>query len=147
MKKKKEKIPHKCESIGHRSLWGCCPASPLTSSTTYLGWARAPLTIKRFCDYHFCSLAHITVCPSPSASFQARVKGHDNHMPNFAEFCRISLNIFRIALFLLNYQKCQFHLKLFLFLPFFSFLSFFFFLIFCLFLPSFSCFFFPLILC
>ena len=23
--KKKEKIPHMCESIGHRSLWGRCP--------------------------------------------------------------------------------------------------------------------------
>ena len=28
--KKKEKIPHMCESIGHRPLWGRCPAlSPL----------------------------------------------------------------------------------------------------------------------
>ena len=24
-KEKKEKIPHMCESIGHRSLWGRCP--------------------------------------------------------------------------------------------------------------------------
>ena len=24
-KKKEEKIPHMCESIGHRSLWGRCP--------------------------------------------------------------------------------------------------------------------------
>ena len=24
-KKKKEKIPHMCESIGHRPLWGRCP--------------------------------------------------------------------------------------------------------------------------
>ena len=23
--KKKEKIPHMCESIGHRPLWGRCP--------------------------------------------------------------------------------------------------------------------------
>ena len=33
--KKKEKIPHMCESIGHRPLWGRCPAPPSTSSTTY----------------------------------------------------------------------------------------------------------------
>ena len=25
-KEKEEKIPHKCESIGHRPFWGCCPA-------------------------------------------------------------------------------------------------------------------------
>ena len=23
-----EKIPHMCESIGHRPLWGCYPATP-----------------------------------------------------------------------------------------------------------------------
>ena len=33
-KEEKEKIPHMCESIGHRPLWGRCPASPSTSSTT-----------------------------------------------------------------------------------------------------------------
>ena len=31
----KEKIPHLCESIGHRPLQSRCPASPSTSSTTY----------------------------------------------------------------------------------------------------------------
>ena len=41
----KEKIPHMCESIGHRPLRGRCPATPLTSSTTYLGRAQVPLTI------------------------------------------------------------------------------------------------------
>ena len=30
-----EKIPHMCESIGHRPLWNRCPAPPSTSSTTY----------------------------------------------------------------------------------------------------------------
>ena len=42
---KKEKIPHMCESIGHRPLRGRCPAPPSTSTTTYLGRARVPLTI------------------------------------------------------------------------------------------------------
>ena len=42
---KTEKIPHMCESIGHRPLWGRCPAPPSTSSTAYSGRARAPLTI------------------------------------------------------------------------------------------------------
>ena len=42
---KEEKIPHMCESIGHRPLQGRCPAPPLTSTTTYLGRARVPLTI------------------------------------------------------------------------------------------------------
>ena len=41
---KKEKIPL-CESIEHRPLRGRCPASPSTSTTTYLGRARLPLTI------------------------------------------------------------------------------------------------------
>ena len=41
----KEKIPHMCESIVHRPLRGHCPASPPTSSTTYSGRARVPLTI------------------------------------------------------------------------------------------------------
>ena len=31
-----EKIPHMYESIGHRPLRGRCPASPSTSSTSYL---------------------------------------------------------------------------------------------------------------
>ena len=43
--KKKEKIPHMCESIGHRPLRGRCPASPSTSNPNYLGRARVPLTI------------------------------------------------------------------------------------------------------
>ena len=43
--KKEEKIPHMCESIGHQPLWGRCPAPPSTSSTTYFGRARVPLTI------------------------------------------------------------------------------------------------------
>ena len=43
--KKEEKIPHMCESISHRPLWGRCPASPLTSTKTYLSRARVPLTI------------------------------------------------------------------------------------------------------
>ena len=34
-----------CESIGHRPLRGRCPAPPSTSSTTYSGRARVPLTI------------------------------------------------------------------------------------------------------
>ena len=42
---KEEKIPHMCESIGHRPLRGRCPASPSTSTTTYLSRARVPLTI------------------------------------------------------------------------------------------------------
>ena len=42
---KKEKIPHMCESIGHRPLRGRCPASPSTSTATYLGRALVPLTI------------------------------------------------------------------------------------------------------
>ena len=44
-KKKKEKTPRTCESRGHRPLWGCCPAPPSTSTTTYLSRARVPLTI------------------------------------------------------------------------------------------------------
>ena len=40
-----EKIPHMCESIGHRPLRGRCPAPPSTSTTTYLSRARVPLTI------------------------------------------------------------------------------------------------------
>ena len=44
----KEKITHMCESIGPQPLRGRCPA-PLTSSAPYLGSARVPLTIKRFC--------------------------------------------------------------------------------------------------
>ena len=43
-KEEKEKIPL-CESIGHRPHWGCLPAPPSTSSTTYLGRPRVPLTI------------------------------------------------------------------------------------------------------
>ena len=39
-KEKEEKIPHMCESIGHRPLRGRCPASPSTSSTTYSGRTR-----------------------------------------------------------------------------------------------------------
>ena len=42
---KEEKIPHMCESIGHRPLWGCCPARISISATTYLSRARVPLTI------------------------------------------------------------------------------------------------------
>ena len=42
--KEKEKIPHMCESIGHRPLRGRCPAPPSTLTTTYLGRARVPLT-------------------------------------------------------------------------------------------------------
>ena len=41
----KEKIPHMCESIGHRPLRGRCPAPPSTSTTTYLSRAWVPLTI------------------------------------------------------------------------------------------------------
>ena len=40
-----EKIPHLSENIGHRPLQGCCPAPPSTSTITYLGRARVPLTI------------------------------------------------------------------------------------------------------
>ena len=40
-----EKIPHMCESTGHRPLWGHCPASLSTSSTTYKGRAPVQLTI------------------------------------------------------------------------------------------------------
>ena len=42
---KEEKIPHMCESIGHRPLRGRCPAPPSTLTTTYLGRAWVPLTI------------------------------------------------------------------------------------------------------
>ena len=45
IKEKEEKIPHMCESITHRPLWGRCPAPPSTLTTTYLGRARVPLTI------------------------------------------------------------------------------------------------------
>ena len=38
-KEEKEKI------IGHRPLWGRCPAPPSISTTTYLGRALVPLTI------------------------------------------------------------------------------------------------------
>ena len=44
-KEKEEKIPHVCESIGHRPLWGRCPAPLPTSTTAYLSRARVPLTI------------------------------------------------------------------------------------------------------
>ena len=40
-----EKIPNMCESLCHRPLWGRCPASSSTSTTTYLGMTRVPLTI------------------------------------------------------------------------------------------------------
>ena len=44
-KKVKEKIPHLYESIVNRPLQDCCLASPSTSTQTYLGRARVPLTI------------------------------------------------------------------------------------------------------
>ena len=44
-KEEEEKIPHMCESIGHRPLRGRCPAPPSTSATTYLSRARVALTI------------------------------------------------------------------------------------------------------
>ena len=44
-KEEEEKIPHMCESIGHRPLRGRCPAPPSTSTTTYSSRARVPLTI------------------------------------------------------------------------------------------------------
>ena len=47
----KEKIPHMWESIGHRPVWGRCPAPLSTSSTTYSGRARELWIIWRFCDY------------------------------------------------------------------------------------------------
>ena len=43
--KEEEKIPHMCESIGHRPLRRRCPAPPSTSTTAYLSRARVPLTI------------------------------------------------------------------------------------------------------
>ena len=43
--KEKEKFPRICESIGHQPLRGRYLASPLTSSTTYLGRDQVPLTI------------------------------------------------------------------------------------------------------
>ena len=46
-----EKIPHMCESIGHRPLRGRCPAPPSTTIITHSCRARVPLTIQRFCDY------------------------------------------------------------------------------------------------
>ena len=49
MQKKKEIIPHICESIGHQPLWDSCPASSLTSSTTYQGRARVMLTTSVLC--------------------------------------------------------------------------------------------------
>ena len=44
-KEEEEKIPYMCESIGHRSHRGHCPAPPSTSTTTFLSRARVPLTI------------------------------------------------------------------------------------------------------
>ena len=41
-----------CESIGHRPLWSAALLTPSTSITTYLGRARVPLTIWRFCDHY-----------------------------------------------------------------------------------------------
>ena len=38
-KEEKEKIPHMCESIGHRPLWGHCPAPTLNYNMV-----RVPLT-------------------------------------------------------------------------------------------------------
>ena len=43
--KKEKKISHMCESIGHRPLWGRCPASLSTSTPTYLSRAQVLLTI------------------------------------------------------------------------------------------------------
>ena len=43
--KKEEKIPHMCESIGHRFLRGRCLGPPSSSTTIYLSRARVPLTI------------------------------------------------------------------------------------------------------
>ena len=58
MKKEKERKKERVkkrnsenENIGHRPLWGRCPASPSTRVTIHLGRARVPLIIKRFCDY------------------------------------------------------------------------------------------------
>ena len=55
-----------CESIGHRPLRGRCPASPLPSFTTYLGRARVPLTIYRFCGLlnFFCNF--LLMCDRPT---------------------------------------------------------------------------------
>ena len=44
-KKEEEKIPHMCESIGHRPLRRRCPAPPSNSTSIYLSRARVPLTI------------------------------------------------------------------------------------------------------
>ena len=44
-KEKEEKIPHVCESIGHRPFGAASLLPPSTSSTTYLGRARVPLNI------------------------------------------------------------------------------------------------------
>ena len=44
-KEKEGKIPHMRESIGHGPLWGRCPAPPSSSTRTYLGRTRVPLTI------------------------------------------------------------------------------------------------------
>ena len=41
----KKKIPHMCESIDHRPLWGRCPAPP-PSTTTYLSRARVFFYVK-----------------------------------------------------------------------------------------------------
>ena len=40
---KKKKIPHVCESVGHRPLWSRCPA-PSTTIMTFLSRAWVPLT-------------------------------------------------------------------------------------------------------
>ena len=42
-KEEEEKIPHMCESIGHRPLQSRCHTSLSTSTTTY--FSRVPLTI------------------------------------------------------------------------------------------------------
>ena len=36
-KEEEEKIPHMCESIGHRPLRGCCPAPSLSLNHNLLG--------------------------------------------------------------------------------------------------------------
>ena len=51
-KEERGKIPL-CESVDYWPLWGHCPAPLSTLSITYLGRARVPLTILRFCDYLF----------------------------------------------------------------------------------------------
>ena len=76
---KKEKIPHMCESIGHRPLRVRCPALSLNLTDKLLQHSRArvPLTIWRFCDYLlFWAFWAYSSCPDALVSFSSTVPAH-----------------------------------------------------------------------